>query len=218
MFQFPWFASCTYGFSTRYPAYAGWVPPFRDLWITVCLPTPQSFSQATTSFIASDCQGIHRMRFFTWPYNPKQSGYCLNREDDIRRKFASWELQILPWPDQLPVKAINQSLLSHIQIFKERYSYRSKDQKSALNRLSLKRSFLNSLTLTATRESGGAKRDRTADLLRARQALSQLSYSPIRATSFKLQALSCNNKPKLGLVFFIFIIIQFVWILWTLPK
>ncbi len=26
---------------------------------------------------------------------------------------------------------------------------------------------------------GGAKRDRTADILRARQALSQLSYSPI---------------------------------------
>ena len=77
------------------------------------------------------------------------------------------------------MKAINQSLLSHIQIFKERFSYRSKDQKSALNRTNLKRSFLNSLTLTATRESGGAKRDRTADLLRARQALSQLSYGPI---------------------------------------
>ncbi len=27
-------------------------------------------------------------------------------------------------------------------------------------------------------KSGGAKQDRTADLLRARQALSQLSYSP----------------------------------------
>ncbi len=27
--------------------------------------------------------------------------------------------------------------------------------------------------------SGGAKRDRTADLLRARQALSQLSYGPV---------------------------------------
>src|ERR1035437_2171847 len=62
MFQFPWFASCTYVFSTRYSACAEWVPPFRDLWITVCLPTPQSLSQATTSFIASDCQGIHRMR------------------------------------------------------------------------------------------------------------------------------------------------------------
>ena len=77
MFQFPWFASCTYVFSTRYSACAEWVPPFRDLWITVCLPTPQSLSQATTSFIASDCQGIHRMRFFTWPYNPKQSGYTV---------------------------------------------------------------------------------------------------------------------------------------------
>ena len=29
------------------------------------------------------------------------------------------------------------------------------------------------------KRSGGAKQDRTADLLRARQALSQLSYSPI---------------------------------------
>lgn len=27
---------------------------------------------------------------------------------------------------------------------------------------------------------GGAKRDRTADLLRARQALSQLSYGPVQ--------------------------------------
>ena len=30
-----------------------------------------------------------------------------------------------------------------------------------------------------TLKDGGAKQDRTADLLRARQALSQLSYSPI---------------------------------------
>ena len=32
-------------------------------------------------------------------------------------------------------------------------------------------------------KDGGAMRDRTADLLRARQALSQLSYSPIVVTS-----------------------------------
>ena len=30
--------------------------------------------------------------------------------------------------------------------------------------------------------NGGAMRDRTADLLRARQALSQLSYSPLSLT------------------------------------
>ena len=37
-------------------------------------------------------------------------------------------------------------------------------------------------------EIGGAKQDRTADLLRARQALSQLSYSPIfRWLVFQIQ-------------------------------
>ena len=31
--------------------------------------TPQSFSQNSTSFIASYCLGIHRLRFSSWPYN-----------------------------------------------------------------------------------------------------------------------------------------------------
>jgi Lhr-like helicase len=34
------------------------------------------------------------------------------------------------------------------------------------------------VSATAHQKSGGARRDRTADLLRARQALSQLSYGP----------------------------------------
>ena len=67
MFQFPGFASYTYVFSAGYPC--GWVSPFRNLRIKVWLPTPRSLSQAPTSFIASDCQGIHRMRLVTWPYN-----------------------------------------------------------------------------------------------------------------------------------------------------
>ncbi len=37
----------------------------------------------------------------------------------------------------------------------------------------------NTLNEWVVRINGGAKRDRTADLLRAKQALSQLSYSPI---------------------------------------
>jgi hypothetical protein len=65
MFQFPSFAFFTYVFSKEYPTYIGWVSPFGHLRIKVCLPTPRSFSQATTSFIASDCQGIHRMRLVT---------------------------------------------------------------------------------------------------------------------------------------------------------
>jgi hypothetical protein len=35
------------------------VSAFRDLRINTCLPVPRSISQATTSFIASRCQGIH---------------------------------------------------------------------------------------------------------------------------------------------------------------
>src|SRR3546814_18984115 len=35
------------------------------------LPAPRHFSQAATSFIASDRQGIHRVRLFACPYNPK---------------------------------------------------------------------------------------------------------------------------------------------------
>ena len=44
-------------------------------------------------------------------------------------------------------------------------------------------------------ENGGAKRDRTADLLRARQALSQLSYSP-KATIYT-GLISCILPGKL---------------------
>src|SRR5690606_40720570 len=62
MFQFPRFASHTYVLSVRHLACARWVSPFRDRWIKGRLPPPQRLSQATTSFIASDCQGIHRMR------------------------------------------------------------------------------------------------------------------------------------------------------------
>jgi hypothetical protein len=46
------------------------VPPFRYLRINACLPTPRSFSQATTSFIAFYCQGIHRVHLLSWLYKP----------------------------------------------------------------------------------------------------------------------------------------------------
>ena len=42
----------------------GWVSPFGNPRIKVCLPTPRGLSQVATSFIAFSCQGIHRMRLF----------------------------------------------------------------------------------------------------------------------------------------------------------
>ena len=61
MFQFPGFASTTYVFSCRYPIGVGC--PIRISTDQSLLAAPRGFSQRATSFIASWCQGIHRMPF-----------------------------------------------------------------------------------------------------------------------------------------------------------
>ena len=63
MFQFARFASHAYVFSMRYPC--GWVSPFGNLRIKAHLPAPRSLSQAITSFIACNRQGIHHMHLVT---------------------------------------------------------------------------------------------------------------------------------------------------------
>ena len=42
-----------------------WVSPFGHLWLKCVLSAHHSFSQTYTSFIASNCQGIHRIRLVT---------------------------------------------------------------------------------------------------------------------------------------------------------
>ena len=59
MFQFARFASTPYVFRCRYPC--GWVSPFGNLRIKAHLPAPRSLSQAITSFVACNRQGIHHM-------------------------------------------------------------------------------------------------------------------------------------------------------------
>src|SRR5581483_4684738 len=68
-----WDTSCEVGF------------PIRTSRDHCQLPTPPRFSQAATSFFASDRQGIHRRRLFACSYNSKSpSSYiqdspnCLN--------------------------------------------------------------------------------------------------------------------------------------------
>ena len=63
MFQFARFASCPYVFRAGYPC--GWVSPFGNLRIKAYLPAPRSLSQAITSFIACNRQGIHHMHLVT---------------------------------------------------------------------------------------------------------------------------------------------------------
>ena len=47
------------------PSMEGWVSPFGHPRIKASLPAPRGFSQARTSFIACDRQGIHHMHFVT---------------------------------------------------------------------------------------------------------------------------------------------------------
>ncbi len=61
IFQFPGFASLHYGFMQRYPKGVGC--PIRTSTDQRLLAAPHGFSQRATSFIASWCQGIHRMPF-----------------------------------------------------------------------------------------------------------------------------------------------------------
>src|SRR5690606_29049707 len=70
--------------------------------------------------------------------------------------------------------------------------YRSKDQKSAPQQV-LPEVLISELF--TRRESGGAKRDRTADLLRARQALSQMSYGPVIICTKQLVGLGRFELP-----------------------
>ncbi len=59
MFQFPGFAPPAYLFSRQYPKGVGC--PIRISTDQRLLAAPHGFSQRATSFIASWCQGIHRM-------------------------------------------------------------------------------------------------------------------------------------------------------------
>jgi hypothetical protein len=60
MFQFAGFASTDLWIQSGI-LLAEWVSPFGHLRIKALLPAPRSFSQAYTSFIACDRQGIHHM-------------------------------------------------------------------------------------------------------------------------------------------------------------
>ena len=95
MFHFPSFASHDYVFIMRYLPYGKWVSPFRNLRITGYLPPPRSLSQAITSFIASDCQGIHHMHLITWLYNPKQSLIPTSRIKTVYDDFSSLPYSLL---------------------------------------------------------------------------------------------------------------------------
>ena len=70
MFQFAGFASRAYEFSTGYPSQGGL--PHSETRDQRALASPPGFSQRATSFIASQCQGIHQMPFSSLQHRTQQ--------------------------------------------------------------------------------------------------------------------------------------------------
>lgn len=110
------------------------------------LPAPRSFSQAFTSFIVSQCQGIRQAPFL-----------ALDIFTTIRHKLLyvlfSVYLQLINYLEsKIIIPWFVKSFISFLYFFNE--------QKILFHRI------------------GGGERDRTDDLLLAKQALYQLSYAP----------------------------------------
>ena len=87
MFHFPEFASprlCIQRGIRRH--YTTGVSPFGHSRIIAWLAAPRDFSQPPTSFIASDCLGIHRVPFAAWSLPPL---FVLLRRETKRRLQAS---------------------------------------------------------------------------------------------------------------------------------
>ena len=91
MFQFPGFASPAYVFSGRYPKGVGC--PFGYPRIKACSRLPMAFRSVATSFIASWCQGIHRIALLILHTRnaPLGTGHCTNHAQEPT-SASTWPL------------------------------------------------------------------------------------------------------------------------------
>ena len=109
----------------------GRVSPFGNLRIKARLLAPRSLSQATTSFIACNRQGIHHVHLFTCPYNV---GLCMSYRDRHRIQEYNY-VCLIQITTTLSVHRISFSIyatrlkkLYFFQIVKERELHLSKPQ------------------------------------------------------------------------------------------
>ena len=159
------------------------VSPFRNPRIKACLAAPRGLSQLATSFIASQHQGIHRLPLIAWPQNNKHNHAVL----------LYWRL-------------ISISKLSKSNSSIDNWRLSIDDCWFRIDLIFII-SIVNPQS-TIFNQSGGGERTRTDGLLRAKQALSQLSYTPKKYCGFWIadfgfyiqQSKIENLKSKFGMV------------------
>ncbi len=156
---------------------------------------PQGLSQRTTSFIASQRQGIHRMllrhliasmidvRFF-WDLASsqisKQTSRSKKQKDRFPDPFRSKNLMLAEHNRTGPALAANPATfpLNDVSHLPSRTVQMTSPSGKTRVFPDAVQQALSRLDPTWGNENGGAGRDRTDDLMLAKQLLSQLSYSP----------------------------------------
>ncbi len=150
----------------------GWGFPIRISPDQSMLATPRSFSQPTTSFIASQCQGIRQTPLL-----------CLiSQLLFVSEDLSLDDLRLVPCRGRPPRRERPCVLLTlflppHLGDGARKSRLQTSLSDERCQRTIRCRLHRVSLHLC---DGGGGRRDRTDDLLLAKQALSQLSYAPVR--------------------------------------
>ena len=96
MFQFPGFASPTYGFSRRYPPCGGWVAPFGYPRITGCSPLPAAYRS-----VPRPSSPLGAKASTTCPYETLDRSAAYSASTARRGHFpGSLQARITPDPDR----------------------------------------------------------------------------------------------------------------------
>ena len=137
------------------------------------LATPRSFSQPTTSFIASQCQGIRQTPLL-----------CLISRFVSEETILRSPHRLVPCRGRTPTR---RPCLPFLPLRLGRRSAENLDFKTSSDKR-CQRTITTMLSHRVYDDAraprvlwcdGGGRRDRTDDLLLAKQALSQLSYAPV---------------------------------------
>jgi hypothetical protein len=148
----------------------GWGFPIRISPDQCMLATPRSFSQPTTSFIASQCQGIRQtplLCLISQLFVSEDRSHDRSSARSVQGTTPTTKTALYSTYPFLPLRLGDGARKSRLQ------TSLSDEQCQRTIRC---RKHRVSLHLC---DGGGGRRDRTDDLLLAKQALSQLSYAPV---------------------------------------
>ncbi len=158
------------------------------------LASPPGFSQRATSFIASQCQGIHQMPFLRASRaTPNGKDHQVQQSSPFRRHFVTEPTgQRHPLSEKLRPRLPSRSHNSLLHICPSTKHPAGPAQGGEGNSVICRdfrcfrpagpfgeTSFRLSASVQLRCTGSGGERARTVDLLLAKQALSQLSYTPV---------------------------------------